>query len=46
VLLSDVQPQPRAALERSGLLDEIGREYLCGNIDEALGLAEQRVGSN
>src|SRR5918994_5535031 len=36
VLLSDVQAQPRLALERSGLLDEIGQEHLCGNIDEAL----------
>ena len=44
VLLSDVQAQPRLALERSGLLDEIGQEHLCGNIDEALRRAERQVG--
>ena len=41
ILLSDVQSQPRIALERSGLLAEIGQEHLCGGIDEALELASR-----
>jgi SulP family sulfate permease len=41
VLLSDVQPQPRMALEGSGLLDEIGPEHLCGDIDQALDAAQR-----
>jgi hypothetical protein len=44
VLLSDVQAQPRLALERSGLLDEIGQEHVCANIDEALRQAERQAG--
>src|ERR687897_895246 len=44
VLLSDVQAQPRLALERSGLLDEIGEDYLCGDIDEALAAARKHLG--
>jgi sulfate permease, SulP family len=43
ILLSDVAAQPRAALEGSGLLHEIGEEYLCENIDEALALAKARL---
>jgi SulP family sulfate permease len=43
VLLSDVSAQPRIALERSGLLDEIGEENLYGNIDDALAAAEARL---
>lgn len=45
VLLSEVQVQPRLALERSGLLDEIGREHICVNIDEALTAAQRQVES-
>lgn len=44
VLLSDLHAQPLIALGRSGLLDEIGEEYLCGDIDEALALARQHLG--
>jgi SulP family sulfate permease len=43
ILLSDVAAQPRAALEGAGLLHEIGEEYLCENIDEALALAKARL---
>jgi sulfate permease, SulP family len=43
VLLSDVSAQPRIALERSGLLEEIGENHLFGNIDEALAAAEARL---
>jgi sulfate permease, SulP family len=45
VLLSEVQTQPRTAVERSGLLDEIGREHICGNSDEALTAAKGYVES-
>jgi SulP family sulfate permease len=44
VLLSDVHAQPLVALGRSGLLDEIGEEHLCGNIDEALEAAIRQLG--
>jgi SulP family sulfate permease len=43
VLLSDVQPQPRMALERSGLLDEIGAEHLYGDIDSALDAVQREL---
>jgi len=39
VLLCDVQEQPRLALERSELLDEIGAECVFQNIDQALAAA-------
>ena len=44
VLLSDVQPQPRLALERSELLNEIGSDHVLNNIDEALAAAGRHVG--
>jgi SulP family sulfate permease len=40
VLLSDVQPQPLAALERAGLLAEIGSDNICSDIDAALAATE------
>jgi sulfate permease, SulP family len=45
VLLSDVQPQPLAAMERAGLLAEIGGDNICGDVDEALAAAETRLSS-
>ncbi|HEX6432670.1 MAG TPA: SulP family inorganic anion transporter [Gemmatimonadales bacterium] len=45
VLLSDVQPQPRMALERSGLLKEIGGEHVLSDIDQALAAAERQISS-
>ncbi len=36
LVLSGVQPQPRTALERSGLLELIGPENVCSHIDLAL----------
>jgi SulP family sulfate permease len=36
VILSGVQPQVRAAMERSGLLDRIGRAYVFDSFTEAL----------
>jgi SulP family sulfate permease len=44
VLLSDVHAQPLIALGRSELLDEIGEEFLCANIDDALALARKHLG--
>jgi len=43
ILFSDVHAQPLVALERSGLLDEIGAENLFGDIDEALLAASSHV---
>ncbi len=39
LVLSGVQPQPLAALDRAGLLDDIGRGRVVGDIDDALGVA-------
>jgi len=36
VLLAEVQPQPRQALQRSVLIDVIGEENLYATLDEAL----------
>jgi SulP family sulfate permease len=36
VLVSGIQPQPMSALYKSGVVDMIGVENFCGNIDEAL----------
>jgi sulfate permease, SulP family len=44
VLFSDVQSQPLIALERSGLLEEIGKDSLFGDIDEALAAARKHLG--
>jgi SulP family sulfate permease len=45
VLLSDVQAQPLIALERSGLLAEIGDAYRFDNVDAALEAARRHLGS-
>jgi len=39
VLLSDVQAQPRDAIVRSAVIDEIGEENIFGDVDEALSCA-------
>ncbi len=39
VILADVQPQPRAALEAAGALDEIGAANITLDIDDALARA-------
>ena len=44
VLFSDVHTQPLVALERSGLLDEIGEENLFGDVDLALTAAGAHLG--
>ncbi|HEX6107363.1 MAG TPA: SulP family inorganic anion transporter [Gemmatimonadales bacterium] len=40
VMLSDVHSQPLVALGRSDMLDEIGEDFIFGNVDEALVAAE------
>jgi SulP family sulfate permease len=44
VLLSEVDAQPLAALERSGLLVEVGEDHVCHNVDEALAAARKHLG--
>ncbi len=44
VLLSDVPRQPRLALERSGLLGEIGGNNVCTDIDQSLERARLHLG--
>jgi SulP family sulfate permease len=44
VLLSDVHMQPLVALTGSPLLDEIGRDNLFGNLDDALNRARRSLG--
>lgn len=45
LFLSEVREQPLAAFERSGFLDEIGRDHVAGTIEEALALAERAAKS-
>ncbi|MGH7506174.1 MAG: STAS domain-containing protein [Longimicrobiales bacterium] len=43
VVLSELEPQPRAALGRSHVLDEIGEEHIRDSIEEALMVAREYV---
>ena len=43
VLLCDVHSQPLVALERSGLLESLGEEYIFGDVDQALEAARGYV---
>ena len=43
VLLTEVQPQPLQALQKSVLLDEIGVEHLCPTLDAALSRAKEEL---
>ncbi len=45
-ILAGIHAQPLAALDRVGLLDKIGRENLCVDIDAALGRAHQILASS
>jgi sulfate permease, SulP family len=40
IMFSDVHSQPLVALERAGLLDEVGEGYVFGDIDAALNATE------
>ena len=44
LILSGVHAQPLFAMERSGLWDEIGKENIFGNIDDALNRARELLG--
>lgn len=44
LLLADVHAQPMVALARSELLDEIGEENLCGDMESALQRAREFLG--
>jgi SulP family sulfate permease len=43
-VLSDVHTQPLYAMQQSGLLEKIGEENVCGNIDDALNRARVILG--
>jgi SulP family sulfate permease len=43
VLLSEVQPQPLAALRRSVLVEEIGEENVCATMEQALARAHEEL---
>ncbi len=45
LVLSGVQPQPMKILLRSGLVDRIGLDNICPNIDEALIRARAILGA-
>ncbi len=42
-LISGIQAQPRAALERAGKIDAYGRENFASGIDEALAVAARQI---
>lgn len=44
LVISGVQPQPLKAFQRSGLIEEMGKENFCENIDEALNRARVVLG--
>lgn len=46
LILSGVQPQPLKALEQSGLLEKIGKENICKNIDASLKRARRIIELN
>ncbi|MCB0303498.1 MAG: sodium-independent anion transporter, partial [Calditrichaeota bacterium] len=41
LILSGVHAQPLSVLQRAGLLQRVGRENVCGNIDTALQRARE-----
>lgn len=45
LIFSHVNEQPLRAMEKSGLMDKVGRENFCPNIDAALDRAESLYGS-
>lgn len=44
LILSGVHTQPLLALEKAGFLDQIGEDYIYGNIDDALDKAREILG--
>jgi SulP family sulfate permease len=45
LVLCGVQPQPLRVMERSGLLDKLGRENVCPDVDSALARAREILSS-
>jgi SulP family sulfate permease len=45
VLMSGLQPQPRRVFERSGLIERIGEENICADIDCALSRSREILGA-
>jgi len=45
VLLSDLHMQPLVALTGSAILEEIGQDNVCANLDDALARARQLLAS-
>jgi len=43
VLISDIHAQPRMALERSAVFEEIGEEHIFDNLDAALAAAREHL---
>jgi len=43
VLISDIHTQPRLALERSAVFDEIGAQNICETLDDALDRAREHL---
>jgi len=43
VLISDIHTQPRMALERSAVFEEIGEEHIFDNLDTALAAAREHL---
>jgi sulfate permease, SulP family len=43
VLIADIQAQPRSALERSAVFDEIGEECIFATLDDALAAAREHL---
>jgi SulP family sulfate permease len=44
-ILAEVQAQPQQALERAGLLEDIGKENFAGTMEQALARARHYLGS-
>jgi SulP family sulfate permease len=44
LIMSGVHAQPMAAMDKIGLVDQIGEENLCANIDDALKRAREALG--
>ena len=43
LILSGVNPQVHAVLEKAGFYEFLGKENICSNINEALGVAEKEI---
>ena len=43
LILSGVNPQVHAVLEKAGFYELLGKENICSNINEALGVAEKEI---